>query len=322
MSVSISHENPSLGLSLQFAPLSLTHTIWHILSVPPSSPAATATLLPYSDYILGTPLGTLHSESALSELVDEYLNRPLPLWVYNSEYDVVRKITIVPSREWGGEGALGCTLGFGALHRIPAPLSEPVAGPGETLFSGDQGYPDEKADLHFANVTAPPQQFHVPAMEGGRLGTPELLHAQPVGHAPVVRHAPRKREKVVRGKGLAIDDYFNEGEAKSRALDYGSGKSANTPPPPPPKAGGPPRAGGAGPPMGGPPRSGSQGPSPPKANSPSREMACSPELTPGSGVVTPSAQQAIPDDAPAPWDAVDDKGGDRPETGKSEKSVD
>ena len=322
MSIPVPRENPSLGLTLQYGPLSLTHTIWHILTVPPSSPAATATLLPFSDYILGTPLGTLHSESALSELVDEHLNRPLPLWVYNSEYDVVREIIIVPSREWGGEGALGCTLGFGALHRLPAPLSEPVAGPGETLFDhsgAGQGY-DEKANLHFTTVTQP-QQFHVPAESGERYGTPEPLHAVPVG----TRHLPtRKREKKVTGKGLGIDDYFNEGEAKSRELDYVPSKSTGTPPPPPPKMGGPSRTGSQGPPMGGPPRSGSQRPprsgsqGPPKAQSPAieapdREMANSPAPEPKAEEKKPVVAPAVPDDAPAPWDVPegDDKEGEK-----------
>lgn len=44
------------------------------------------------------------------------------------------------------------------------------------------------------------------------------------------------------GKGLDMDDYFNEGEKKSRELDYApSAKSAYALPPP--KAGGPPRSG-------------------------------------------------------------------------------
>lgn len=115
-------------MTLQWTSLSLSTNIWHILDVPPSSPADLAGLLPYSDYILGTPEGVLHGESGLSELVEDHIGRPLRLYVYNSEYDVTRELTIHPSRDWGGEGALGCVLGYGALHRLPAPLSEPVPG--------------------------------------------------------------------------------------------------------------------------------------------------------------------------------------------------
>src|ERR1700760_1373564 len=62
------------------------------------------------------------------------LDRPIKLLVYNHEYDVTRPVEITPSRGWGGQGALGCTLGFGALHRIPASLEEPPSAPGETMF--------------------------------------------------------------------------------------------------------------------------------------------------------------------------------------------
>lgn len=234
------------------------------------------------------------------ELINEHLNRPLSLWVYNSEYDVVREVTVVPSHSWGGEGALGCGLSHGLLHRIPAPLSEPVAGPGEVMFEGGHsqqpsygqqppyGQPseteDEKANLHFEPLgSAPPPSFIVPAESGNlRLGTPEPLHAQPLGHHQPHPH-PRRSQKVPRGKGLGIDDYFNEGEQKSRELDYVPSKSpSNIPPPPrtgsqgPPR--GPPRSGSAasgGPPMGGPPRSGSAGP--PKAGSPAPPTVGRPE---------------------------------------------
>ena len=56
------------------------------------------------------------------------------LWVYNSEFDVVREVELVPTRGWGGEGALGAELGYGALHRLPVGLGEEVEGPGEVVF--------------------------------------------------------------------------------------------------------------------------------------------------------------------------------------------
>ena len=161
--IPIPAEAPSLGLSLQQSSLSTVSIIWHILDVPANSPADIAGLLPYSDYILGTPEGVLHGEAGLVELVEDHIGRPLRLYVYNNEYDVTREVTIHPSRDWGGEGALGCTLGFGALHRLPAPLSEPIAGPGETLFSTEQ---DGEA-ARFSNEEVRPSSgasnFFVPA---------------------------------------------------------------------------------------------------------------------------------------------------------------
>lgn len=120
-------------------PLNTTQNIWHILSIPsPLSPAHLAGLLPYSDYILGTPSGTLRGEGALGELVEDHLNRSLVLWVYNSEFDVVREVELIPRKGWGGEGALGAVLGFGALHRLPVGLGEEMQAPGEKMFEAEQ----------------------------------------------------------------------------------------------------------------------------------------------------------------------------------------
>src|ERR1700760_1199483 len=101
------------------------------------------------------------------------LDRPIKLLVYNHEYDVTRPVEITPSRGWGGQGALGCTLGFGALHRIPASLEEPPPAPGETMFSTSNSF-DEKRPLstspgpgagQFASPAplANPSDFLVPA---------------------------------------------------------------------------------------------------------------------------------------------------------------
>jgi hypothetical protein len=87
--------------------------------VAPDSPAEMAGLVPYTDYIIGTPHVTLRSESDLDSLIESRLGRPLHLYVYNADRDVCREIIIVPNHEWGGEGSLGCGVGYGYLHRIP-----------------------------------------------------------------------------------------------------------------------------------------------------------------------------------------------------------
>ncbi|CAJ2501545.1 Uu.00g043980.m01.CDS01 [Anthostomella pinea] len=259
MHIPVPSASGSLGLSLQWAPLSLASTIWHVLDVPANSPADVSGLLPYSDYILGTPDGTLHGESGLGELVDDYIGRPLRLWVYNNEYNVTREVEIVPSREWGGEGALGCVLGYGALHRLPAPLDEPVNAPGETMFDmmggggndGGYGGPVSAAD-QFAALSSPvdPAGTFVPATEGvgGAPSSDFLVPAQLVGTPPPPSAGapPRGKKKERHGHGHSpnrlMDDYFAEEEQKSKALD-GNISASRTPPPPPPKAGGgPPRA--------------------------------------------------------------------------------
>ncbi|KAG9233242.1 GRASP55/65 PDZ-like domain-containing protein [Amylocarpus encephaloides] len=244
-------DQPTLGLALQWTSLSAASNIWHILDVPANSPADLAGLLPYSDYILGTPEGVLHGETGLGELVEDHIGRPLRLYVYNNEYDVTRDVTIQPSRDWGGEGALGCVLGYGALHRLPAPLSGPLAGPGETLFDTENARFSNEEIRPLSGVAD--SQFFVPASEAAEPGdflVPAQMAGPPIGSTPGkkkgARHANRSPNRV-------LDDYFTEGEKKSRELDHAPG-AKSTPPPPPPRSGeGPPKAGG--PPPGGPPKS-------------------------------------------------------------------
>lgn len=229
-------DTASLGLSLQYSPLSLAANIWHVLDVPANSPADIAGLLPYSDYILGSPEGALHGEGGLGELVEDFIGRPLRLYVYNNEYNVTREVTIQPSRDWGGQGALGCVLGYGALHRLPAPLSEPVDAPGETMFDGEI---NEKSDSMFvpavgATTAAPP-----PPPAGDFLVPAQLVTSPPMGGPP---RGAKKKERHGHSPNRLMDDYFKEEEEKSRELDnapVGTGAGV----PPPPKTGGPPRAG-------------------------------------------------------------------------------
>lgn len=56
---------------MQWTSLAVADQIWHILDVAPQSPADIAGLLPYSDYIIGTPEVILRGESGLYELVQE-----------------------------------------------------------------------------------------------------------------------------------------------------------------------------------------------------------------------------------------------------------
>jgi hypothetical protein len=248
MHVSVPQDTASLGLSLQWTALAVASNIWHVLDVPANSPADTAGLLPYSDYVLGTPEGVLHGESGLSELVEDHIGRPLRLYVYNNEYNVTREVTIQPSRDWGGEGALGCVLGYGALHRLPAPLSEPVSAPGETMFDGAapgrrSSQFDEKAALmEQEQAQLGIGEGFVPA-NSSELVVPAQL-ANTTAPPPPSAAGPPRGKKSRHGHGATpnamMDDYFKEQETKSRELDNApSGRG--TPAPPPPKAGGPPK---------------------------------------------------------------------------------
>ncbi|KAF2641229.1 golgi reassembly stacking protein-like protein [Massarina eburnea CBS 473.64] len=246
----ISVENPTLGVSLQWTPLAVTEDVWHILDVIPDSPADLAGLLPYGDYVIGSPEGLLRGETGLGEIIEDYLNRPLRLFVYNHEYNVTRPVTLTPSRNWGGEGALGCVLGFGALHRIPASLEEPPEAPGETLFSTGSASFDEKRPVSSASNlastpgfpahgTAAPSELFVPA----NMALPGISPPpQAAGNTRPPKKAKQRAHYVPSsGGGGGLDDYFKEGEEKSAKEDYAPKGSGGAPPPP--KVGGPPRAG-------------------------------------------------------------------------------
>lgn len=184
--------------------------------------------------------------------MEDYLTRPLRLYVYNHEYNVTRLVTIQPSRSWGGSGALGCVLGFGALHRIPASLEEPPAAPGETVFEaarlstdGDTGENNtSQAPQYLVPADIPldaPPPSSSPASDGE-----EAAKKPPPPAGPPTGAMPARREKKQHhgAKTVDMDAYFAEGEAKSREQEYGSSspKPAASGLAPPPKAGGPPRA--------------------------------------------------------------------------------
>lgn len=210
----------------------------------PNSPADLAGLLPYGDYIVGTPEGIVHGESGLGELVEDYLLRSLRLYVYNHEYGVTRLVNITPSRSWGGSGALGCVLGFGALHRLPLPLTEPPVAPGETLFetarfSNEEGRPARQlspAEAPALDDTPTEQSnFLVPASIA--LPPPAPSSNTSPGH-----HRMGRKARHAASSNQAFEDYFMEGEQRSKEEDFAPAVKS-TPPPPPPKAGNaPPRA--------------------------------------------------------------------------------
>ncbi|MCJ1234037.1 hypothetical protein MMC14_001995 [Varicellaria rhodocarpa] len=235
--------SPTLGITLQWTSLATTDDVWHVLDVIPNSPADMAGLLPYGDYIIGTPEGIVHGESGLGELVEDYLSRPLRLYVYNHEYSVTRLVTITPSRNWGGTGALGCVLGYGALHHLPLPLTEPPAAPGDTLFetarfSDEETRPASSQSRPFSPNNdmyqpAPIQgssEFLVPAA----MSVPPPFTASAVTSPPISR--PGRKQRYGISPSRAFDEYFKESEQKSKEEDFAPAAKA-TPPPPPPRIG-------------------------------------------------------------------------------------
>ncbi|GAA5822058.1 hypothetical protein JCM5353_006216 [Sporobolomyces roseus] len=115
-----------LGLSLRLCnPQHALEQVWHVLEVLEGSPAQSAGLVPFGDWIIGYSGGVLRGEGDFYDVVESHTDKPLRLFVYNSDYDVTREAILVPNRTWGGEGLLGAGVGYGLLHRIPKPQSQP-----------------------------------------------------------------------------------------------------------------------------------------------------------------------------------------------------
>ncbi|XP_046990230.1 Golgi reassembly-stacking protein 2 [Schistocerca americana] len=108
-----------LGVSIRFCSFEgANENVWHVLEVNPQSPAEIAGLRPFTDYIIGAD-SVLHETEDLFTLIEAHEGRPLKLYVYNTAEDSCREVTITPNSQWGGQGSLGCGIGYGYLHRIP-----------------------------------------------------------------------------------------------------------------------------------------------------------------------------------------------------------
>lgn len=108
-----------MGLSIRFCTFDKANeNVWHVLDVQQHSPAALAGLRSHTDYIIGADT-LLNDAEDLFTLIETNEGKPLKLYVYNSESDMTREITLTPNTGWGGEGSLGAGIGYGYLHRIP-----------------------------------------------------------------------------------------------------------------------------------------------------------------------------------------------------------
>lgn len=100
-----------------------------VLEVFPNSPAAHAGMVPFQDFLMGTAQVVFHDIDELVEAVTSNINQRMQLYVYNADSEAVREVTLVPNNDWGGEGCIGCDIGTGLLHKIPAPRRTPGAIP-------------------------------------------------------------------------------------------------------------------------------------------------------------------------------------------------
>ncbi|TNN88308.1 Golgi reassembly-stacking protein 1 [Liparis tanakae] len=108
-----------LGASVRFCSFEgANENVWHVLDVEANSPAALAGLIAHDDFIVGADQVLQDSEDFFS-MIEANEGKPLKLLVYNTQTDQCRELLVTPNGAWGGEGNLGCGIGYGYLHRIP-----------------------------------------------------------------------------------------------------------------------------------------------------------------------------------------------------------
>lgn len=92
-----------------------------VLEVFPNSPSAIAGIVPFKDFLLGTADVMFRDIDELVEIVQLCLGKRMQIYVYNCDTETIREVYIVPNNNWGGDGAIGCDIRSGLLHRIPPP---------------------------------------------------------------------------------------------------------------------------------------------------------------------------------------------------------
>ncbi|KAG9347781.1 hypothetical protein JZ751_003796 [Albula glossodonta] len=172
-----------LGASVRFCSFKgANENVWHVLDVEPNSPAALAGLQAHTDFIVGADQVLQDSEDFFS-LIESHEGKPLKLLVYNMKTDQCREVVVTPNGAWGGEGSLGCGIGYGYLHRIPTrsvsmkinDVIPPSVQPEEkdTPEMPTNGYSE-------VSLMAPPGQ-----VERGALGKEEQAAPQPSADTPL-----------------------------------------------------------------------------------------------------------------------------------------
>lgn len=109
-----------------------------ILELLPNSPASVAGLIAYKDYIIGSKDVIVRDLDDLGELLSSSIGKNLSLTVYNTDKESSREVSIIPNKDWGGEGLLGCGIGSGILHRIPMSRKSLVPQVSETSDQPDE----------------------------------------------------------------------------------------------------------------------------------------------------------------------------------------
>lgn len=237
----------TLGFSIQATSLITATYVYHVLEIQPNSPAEKCGLIPNSDYIIGANDGLFATggEALFGRVINSIFDRNGPntvidLFVYNHDYDVVRPVKIYPNNAWGGNGVLGCGVGYGFLHRLPSVIgkfdtgnSQFLNAPGTTLFNmGPDSLNASQDIITPAHIPAPP---HI-----GTISSPptqQQIAENPMASMTVPPPISKKKKHVSHAAAAThqFDDYFKQESERSAKLDTKANVPVSADLPPPPK---------------------------------------------------------------------------------------
>lgn len=93
--------------------------VLHVISCLPGGPLAAAGFLPRKDYILGAEDRGFGDLDEFKDFIRAHDKNSVGLLVYNVDTNQVRKVSLTPDKDWGGEGFLGGDIGYGLAHALP-----------------------------------------------------------------------------------------------------------------------------------------------------------------------------------------------------------
>ena len=164
------------------------------LSVEHSSPAAIAGLEAEADYLLGTTTVSFDTDAALAGVLRQHVDKVVELYVYNTNSDVVRVVTLMPTTSWGGQGLLGAEVGTGYLHRLPHQCR------GTLGSSVERKVRTSAVSAATAAAAAPAASANTKSLtqEGGQAGMGQPQQSQPNGDGKVSSSAaPSAKSQLV-----------------------------------------------------------------------------------------------------------------------------
>jgi len=150
-----------LGALVRYEEYATAHErVLRISEVYPNSPAALSGMQPRVDYILGTPQYLYTDLNELANFIEmtqeKETVKSLEIYLFSSQTNSVRSTLILPNRNWGGKGLLGCEFGLGILNYLPQLddnifVSTLLENPIETLDQPE----NEKIDIVKSNDNTP-----------------------------------------------------------------------------------------------------------------------------------------------------------------------